>query len=216
MAIVPSMLIVITTLVVAFYALLFLSSAISKLANISRFRRNLGSYGLNSLMAAYTIVGAELLVGGGLLIGVATSLFLLAAAILIVAFSLAMLRLLRSGTTVGCGCGGLLGSEPVGRASLRRNAVLVVIALFGLTVSTVVPRPTGVNAALSPMSLSGVVWTATTAAIVLVALAVGFLEARPSIGARMKNRKGSTNDEQDQRVSESAPIPILETHLPQG
>lgn len=81
-------------------------------------------------LAARLVPAAELLLAGALLVvpSPAGALALLALG----GFTAVLVRTLRAGTQVACGCFGSTGAEPVGPADLVRNALLGLAALVAL------------------------------------------------------------------------------------
>jgi uncharacterized membrane protein YphA (DoxX/SURF4 family) len=72
---------------------------------------------------------AELVLGAMLVVGLWRRLAALAAATLLVVFTVFLVRLLASGSQEPCACFGTLSRKPVARAAVVRNLVLLAIAV---------------------------------------------------------------------------------------
>jgi hypothetical protein len=81
---------------------------------------------------ATALPGVELVVGALLLAGLAGPLPAVVAALLLVAFSVAIARQLVDGRHPPCACFGAWSQRPLGEGHLLRNAGLIVVALVAL------------------------------------------------------------------------------------
>jgi uncharacterized membrane protein YphA (DoxX/SURF4 family) len=81
---------------------------------------------------ATVLPGLELVVGAFLLAGLAGPLPAVVAALLLVAFSVAIARQLVDGRHPPCACFGAWSQRPLGEGHLLRNAALIVVALIAL------------------------------------------------------------------------------------
>lgn len=98
-----------------------------------------------------------------------------AAAILLLAFTLVLVRALRAGRSVSCGCLGPLSRQPVSATTLVRNGLLTALAL--LTIAA--PTP---SAAWQPVLPAGDVVLAVGPAVLLAVLGAQVLALRSQIG----------------------------------
>jgi uncharacterized membrane protein YphA (DoxX/SURF4 family) len=81
---------------------------------------------------ATVLPGLELVVGAFLLAGLAGPVPAVVAALLLVAFSVAIARQLVDGRHPPCACFGAWSQRPLGEGHLLRNAALIVVALLAL------------------------------------------------------------------------------------
>ena len=81
---------------------------------------------------ATVLPGLELVVGAFLLAGLAGPVPPVVAALLLVAFSVAIARQLVDGRHPPCACFGAWSQRPLGEGHLLRNAGLIVVALIAL------------------------------------------------------------------------------------
>jgi peroxiredoxin len=112
-------------------ALVFAAAAIAKLADREATRRMLEQFGLGrrpGLSGAVVLPLVELAAAGGLLFDGTARAAGLAAGALLVAFCLAIARVLARGDQARCNCFGALREAPVGIHTLVRNAAFVALA----------------------------------------------------------------------------------------
>ncbi len=81
---------------------------------------------------ATALPGVELVVGALLIVGIGGPLPAIAAALLLVVFSVAIARQLVDGRHPPCACFGAWSQRPLGEGHLLRNAGLIVVALVAL------------------------------------------------------------------------------------
>lgn len=81
---------------------------------------------------ATALPGVELVIGALLIVGIGGPLPAVAAAVLLVAFSVAIARQLVDGRHPPCACFGAWSQRPLGEGHLLRNAALIVVALVAL------------------------------------------------------------------------------------
>jgi peroxiredoxin/uncharacterized membrane protein YphA (DoxX/SURF4 family) len=141
-------------------AAVFTVAAASKLADQPGTRDTLRQFGVSDRLvrsAAVLLPASELAVAIGLLFRPVAVSAAVAAAVLLLVFSAAMERVIREGKSLACRCFGALSAEPVTRATIGRNAALIVVAA-----AVLVRRP---------VALDG--WLSDRSAAELVALALG-------------------------------------------
>jgi uncharacterized membrane protein YphA (DoxX/SURF4 family) len=120
---------------------LFLSSALGKLANWRGFVQGTLDYRLLPERAARTFAALlpwlELALAGALILGVALSVAGLAASLLLICFTIAVIVNLRRGREVACSCYGIVGTKTIGWGTVARNLLLLLPAalLAGLASS---------------------------------------------------------------------------------
>lgn len=111
----------------------FAVAGVAKLADLGGTRRAVESFGVPSRLApaaAVLLPLAELAVAVALVPSATARWGALAAIALLLAFSVAIVRVLRRGTAVDCNCFGGLAQTEVGRGTLVRNALLGLLAVF--------------------------------------------------------------------------------------
>jgi hypothetical protein len=81
---------------------------------------------------ATALPGVELVLGALLVAGIAAPIPAVLAALLLVAFSVAIARQLVDGRHPPCACFGAWSQRPLGEGHLLRNAVLIVLALIAI------------------------------------------------------------------------------------
>jgi Methylamine utilisation protein MauE/AhpC/TSA family len=112
-------------------AAVFALSALGKFADRPGTRRAVAEFGVPAgrvSVVAWGLPAVEACLAGGLLPGVTAAWAGLAGLLLLCAFTIAVARLLRRGLRPSCSCLGALSEEPIGPATLVRNAVLIVLA----------------------------------------------------------------------------------------
>jgi peroxiredoxin len=112
-------------------AAVFAVAAVGKLANRSRTSEMLTEFGVPASLRApltWALPLAELAIAVTLLPAATAAWAALAAALLLGAFSAAVLRILVRGEEVDCNCFGSLGSSRITRWTAARNLVLLAIA----------------------------------------------------------------------------------------
>jgi uncharacterized membrane protein YphA (DoxX/SURF4 family) len=92
------------------------------------WREHARNLGLPATVAVAVPV-AELVLGAMLVVGLWRRLAALAAAALLVVFTVFLVRLLASGSQEPCACFGTLSRKPVARAAVVRNLVLLGLAV---------------------------------------------------------------------------------------
>lgn len=78
------------------------------------------------------IPATELVIGALLIVGLARPYPALGALVLLVAFTVLIVRLLRAGRRPPCACFGAWSAKPLGPGHVGRNAALIVVALVAL------------------------------------------------------------------------------------
>lgn len=114
-------------------AAVFAFAGVAKLADLPRTRTAVESFGVPprlSPAAALLLPVAELAIAAALLPAATARWGAIAAIALLVVFSLAIVRVLRSGAKVDCNCFGGLAQSEVGRGTLLRNSLLGLLAAF--------------------------------------------------------------------------------------
>ncbi len=114
-------------------AAVFAVAALGKFADLRASREALERFGVPLGLTGPTSLGlpvTELIVAAGLVVVASAAWSAVAAAALLIAFSVAIVRLLRRGEAPDCHCFGTLSSAPVGRGTLVRNLVLLGLAAF--------------------------------------------------------------------------------------
>jgi hypothetical protein len=81
---------------------------------------------------ATALPGVELVLGALLVTGIAAPIPAVLAALLLLAFSVAIARQLVDGRHPPCACFGAWSQRPLGEGHLLRNAVLIVVALLAI------------------------------------------------------------------------------------
>lgn len=131
----------IDTVLAAAAATVFVSLALTKAGDIGRFARAVAAYRLAparlATPIARAVIGLELALGVSLPIPEWRPQTGALGIALLAAFMAAMLRVLRQGREVDCGCSFRPGHAPIGGASLARNAGL---ALWLLVMALLRPR----------------------------------------------------------------------------
>jgi hypothetical protein len=138
-------------------AFLLAASAVLKVVSpdsVEPFTRELGLVNVPPAAIAVGAAGLELVAAVGLFLGMTWGWIL--AVLLLAAFSVALVLVLRRGARPRCGCLGDLSAASVGHAQLGRNVVLIVALLASVQAPT--DRPlAAVPAALLVAALSVVV-----------------------------------------------------------
>lgn len=124
-----------TLLMIARFALaaVFTLAALGKLADRAGSRRTLEDFGVPETLAGAGRVGlplAELTIAAGLIVVNSAAWAAVAATVVLVGFCAVIARSLARGATPDCHCFGRVGSAPVGRGTLARNAGLIALAGF--------------------------------------------------------------------------------------
>ena len=111
-----------------------LIAGLLKLPQVGRFAVDIEQYRLLprplGKAVAYTLPAAEILLAASLLAGIFPRVAGGLAALILVGFLLAVGLAVKRGLNVSCSCFGLLYREPVGRRTLIRDSVLLVMALL--------------------------------------------------------------------------------------
>ncbi len=145
---------------------LFAWAGAAKLADRRRTTTTFAAFGLPAAGLLGTAVPvAELGLAVGLLVVPVIASF--AALALLAAFTTFLVRAVRAGVDVGCGCFGSARAEPVSTVEVLRNALMAGAAL----VTTFADRP------LVP-GLDAIIVVSTTAALAAVVLALADLRRR--------------------------------------
>lgn len=111
----------------------FAVAGVTKLANPDKTREMLAAFGISGrspTIAAVALPYAELAIAAALIVPQAAFAGALAATLVLAAFTAAIMVNLAQGRRPSCNCFGLLGSAPIGPATLVRNAVLTGLALL--------------------------------------------------------------------------------------
>jgi methylamine dehydrogenase accessory protein MauD len=111
----------------------FVVAAAGKLLGPAAWRDAVRDFGVPSRLQAPVSAALPLLefgVAGGLVVAASAAWAAVGAAILLLIFGVAMVRLMVRGEAPDCRCFGTLGESQVGRATLARNAVLLALAVF--------------------------------------------------------------------------------------
>jgi methylamine dehydrogenase accessory protein MauD len=111
-------------------ALAFAIAGAAKLVDRGGTRRMLAAFGVPGGAGALALPAIELAVAAALIPAASARWGAIAAAVLLVAFTAAVVRVLLRGERPDCRCFGAVGARPVGGWTLGRNGVLLVLALF--------------------------------------------------------------------------------------
>jgi methylamine dehydrogenase accessory protein MauD len=112
-------------------AVCFGAAALGKLADLGASRRTVERFGLPARLArpaGLLLPIVELAIAGSLLPVRTARYGGFAGVVLLCAFCVAIIRVLARGEAPECNCFGSLGSAPVGRGTLVRNAALIAVA----------------------------------------------------------------------------------------
>ena len=145
---------------------LFAWAGAAKLADRDRTARTFAAFGLSAPALLSTVVPvAELVLALGLLVVPAVAAY--AALGLLAAFTTFLVRAVRAGVDVGCGCFGSARAEPVSSVEVLRNGLLAAGALIAsFATGPVVP------------GLDAVILVSTAAALAAVVAALADLRRR--------------------------------------
>ena len=116
-------------------AVVFALAGVAKLADRRATREAIEAFGLpgrSAPVAALLLPIAELAIAVGLLPVATARWAALAAAALLIVFSLAIARILRAGSVVECNCFGGLAKSEVGPGTLARNLLLGAVAVLAV------------------------------------------------------------------------------------
>lgn len=141
-------------------AAVFVVAAAGKLVDLDRSRQTIEQFGLSARLArplGLLLPLTELVIGVALIPVSTASWAALAAMGLLGVFCVALARVLVRGEAPDCNCFGSIGSAPVGRATLVRNGVLIVLAGFVAV------------AGLNDRGVSALAWIADYPALAVVA-----------------------------------------------
>jgi hypothetical protein len=128
-------------------AVVFAVAAAGKLVNRPRTLETLGEFGVPALIRGPVAVAlplAELAIAVTLLPAATAAWAALAAALLLAAFTSAVLRVLARGGQVDCNCFGSLGPSRISGWTAVRNAVLFAIAVAVAAAGQIDPGPSAV------------------------------------------------------------------------
>ncbi len=117
-------------------AAIFIVAAISKLADLPRFRVTLNEFGAPQLLSSQLAIGfpiAEFTIGLLLSFGTTSWWGGIAAIALLCIFSIVIGLNLIAGNRPSCNCFGQLRESPIGATTLARNAILISGALLVVT-----------------------------------------------------------------------------------
>jgi peroxiredoxin len=106
----------------------FVIAALGKLSDRAAARQAVAQFGLPARLAgpiAVAVPAAELAIAAGLLFRVSAPVAAIAAGMMLLAFSIGMVRLLARGETGDCHCFGSVGASTIGRGTLARNLLLL-------------------------------------------------------------------------------------------
>lgn len=119
--------------------LIFLPSALGKLANRDQFNQAVLDYAILPTRGAYVygmlLPWIELTLSLALFAGIATRLIALAASLLLVSFIVAVVTNLKRGRVLGCHCYGVLDSGMISWGTVARNVVLLILTIILLVIS---------------------------------------------------------------------------------
>jgi peroxiredoxin len=129
-------------------AAVFAVAAIGKIADREGSRQVLEAFGIPAgVIGAFgwALPVTELMIAGGLVVAASAAWAAVVAVALLLVFCVAIVRLLARGETPDCHCFGNVGVAPVGRGTIARNLVLVLLAGFvvvagGVGAGMTVPR----------------------------------------------------------------------------
>jgi uncharacterized membrane protein YphA (DoxX/SURF4 family) len=157
-------------------AAVFAVAAVGKFLDLAGSRRALQEFGVSARVARLGGVGlpvAELAVAIMLLIRPSARWGAAGALLLLIVFAAAVARAMSQGHAPDCHCFGQLHSEPAGRSTLIRNAVLAV----GAALVVAVGSGPSINGALDGLNDAGIGLVAVSVLAALLALAVAQLWA---------------------------------------
>jgi uncharacterized membrane protein YphA (DoxX/SURF4 family) len=151
--------------------LVLITSGVAKVTNLPAFLDAVEQYELvgrrSARLLSSTLPIVELALGVAWLTGIWVPLVAAVTSVLLVTLTLAMLVNIRRGRKVACGCGGILGSQLIGTATVVRTLALLGVvglaAVFGSALSTRL---------LTTIPLAELALTVATALSVLVAIAL--------------------------------------------
>jgi hypothetical protein len=109
----------------------FVVAAVSKLVAGTAWLAQARELGAPTPVAT-ALPGVELVLGALLVTGIVAPIPAVLAALLLVAFSVAIARQLVDGRHPPCACFGAWSHRPLGEGHLLRNAVLIVLALIAI------------------------------------------------------------------------------------
>lgn len=112
---------------------IFATAALGKISDREGAREGMRDFGVPLKLApaaAFTLPIAELLLAVALLAGPSAWIAAIGAAGLLAIFSIAIAVNIARGRRPDCHCFGAIGSGPIGRRTLARNAAFIVLALF--------------------------------------------------------------------------------------
>jgi uncharacterized membrane protein YphA (DoxX/SURF4 family) len=109
----------------------FVVAAVAKIAAGSTWVAQARELGAPTPVAT-ALPGVELVLGALLIAGIGAPLVAVAAAALLVVFSVAIARQLVDGRHPPCACFGAWSQRPLGEGHLVRNAALIVVALVAI------------------------------------------------------------------------------------
>lgn len=149
----------------------FALAAVGKLLDIAGTRHTLAEFGVPDAparIAALALPAAELPVAIALVTDRAARWGAAGALVLLVVFAAGIVNALRHGRAPDCHCFGQLQSEPAGRATLARNALLSALACVVVAGGSGTDVPGGVG----HLSAARLGLGAATVAVILLALAL--------------------------------------------
>lgn len=109
----------------------FVVAAVAKIAAGSTWVAQARELGAPTPVAT-ALPGVELVVGAMLIVGIGGPAPAIAAAALLLAFSVAIARQLVDGRHPPCACFGSWSRRPIGEGHLMRNAALILVAVVAL------------------------------------------------------------------------------------
>lgn len=157
-------------------ALLFAWAAMHKLRDIVAFRATLANYELlphgMTAVAAAAVVAVELSIAVSLPL-VSGSVPALAATLLLVTYTVAIVINVRRGRLIACGCSGPARERPVSGAMIARNCLIILVAL-----SAALPASSRQFAWIDVVTISGSVALLILLYAVIDQIATNSLQAR--------------------------------------
>ena len=160
-------------------AAVFIVAAVGKLLDLDGSHRALVEFGVPARLARFGAVllpVAELAVAIALLFGPTARWTAVAALLLLLGFSAGVVRAISRGEAPDCHCFGQIHSEPAGRSTLIRNAVLAAAAAL-VVVAGPGPSLDGALGSLHGAQI-GLVATSVLAAVLAVAVAQLWADTR--------------------------------------
>lgn len=122
---------IVTRMAAILLGAVFVVAAVAKIVAGSTWVRQARELGAPTPVAV-ALPGAELVIGALLIVGIGGPAPAVAAAALLVVFTVAIARQLVDGRHPPCACFGAWSQRPIGEGHLVRNAALIVVAVVAL------------------------------------------------------------------------------------